>query len=53
MLPSHLKGFNFDSLKDLVEDALIQGLKSDPIENLRNLAPHVRLVVLRHVNNHG
>jgi len=52
MLPSKLKTCCYDGLKNDLDEDLIGKLKSDPIETLKGLSPHVRIIVIKHIN-HG
>jgi len=51
ILPSRLKGFNHSSLSDLLNDHLLGGLKLDPINTLKNMHPHVRVIVIKRMNH--
>jgi len=51
-LPSHLHNFNWDNLKDDLEEAFIEKLKHDPISALHEAPDHVKIIVIRRVN-HG
>ena len=52
VFPSKLKNFCYDGLKEELDEELINNLKSNPIETLNKLNPHVRIIVIKHVN-HG
>jgi hypothetical protein len=51
IMPSKLKSFDHMSLSDLLNDELLGGLKIDPINTLKNMNPHVRVIVIKRMNS--
>jgi hypothetical protein len=51
ILPSKLKGFDFSTLSDILNDHILGGLKLDPINTLKDLNPHVRVIVINRMHH--
>jgi len=50
-LPLHkINKFNFDSLKDILEDGVLDKLKANPVDALREINPNIRIIVIRKIN---
>lgn len=48
--PSKLHNFDYSGLGELLNDEVIEKLKSNPIDTIRSMEPHVRIIVVRRVN---
>lgn len=50
-VPAHkLKKFNFETLKDFLSDDLVEKLKTNPVDALREAHPSIRVIVVRKIN---
>ena len=47
LLPSHVKGFDYGSLSEVISEALMEAFKANPIEALQSVKPHVRTIIIK------
>lgn len=45
-----LKKFNFDTLKEILSDEILEKLKNSPVETLHEAHPSIRMIVVRKIN---
>lgn len=50
-VPLHkIKKFDFDTLKEILSDELLEKMKSNPVDCLREAHPSIRMIVVRKIN---
>lgn len=49
ILSSKVKNFDYNSLNEVISDALMEALKSNPVEALQNAKPHIRMIVIKRI----